>query len=111
MEFCYGKKRACTNSKVAYDLNCKLKEDIDYTVQVLKAGYQTMITSQIAVNVPPNASLKGGCFDEYVRQGRERDVCNYIQKKWGKGLIKIIMKKNGRWDVKLNYKKLSQRST
>jgi len=110
---------ACTlhnakaNRGVAYDLQCALKEDIDYTIQILKAGYSTMILNQIAISVPSASSLKGGCYDEYQRnrQNREKRICQYLQDKWGKDIVMIKMKDAGIWDVKLNYEKLSRRST
>lgn len=91
--------------KFSYDLNCKLKEDIDFSLQLLVAGYRTAICNGIAITVPENASLKGGCYDEYQRQTNERAVSKYLEDKWGKDILRVVLKKNGRYDVKINWDK------
>ena len=92
-------------SKFNYDMNCKLKEDIDFSLQILTHGYRTMICNQLAISVPVNSTLKGGCYDEYKRQSNEKAVSDYLVDKWGKDILTRFIKKNGRYDVKINWSK------
>jgi hypothetical protein len=86
-----------------YDLNCTLKEDVDFTMQILTGAQKTVLCNKIAFNVPVYGSLNGGCYELYQQKRIEKTMSEYLEKKWGKNLIRKIIKKNGRYDVKINW--------
>jgi len=87
----------------SYDPKCTLKEDIDFTLQILSRGLRTVLCNKIAFSVPVYGTLKGGCFDIYQKQYIEKHMSEYLEKKWGRHIIRKVLKENGRYDVKINW--------
>lgn len=80
-----------------------LKEDRDFTLQVLNAGMISMRLRRLAFSAPKNGSNKGGLYDVY-RSGRELRVSRRMIALWGKNICKMNIKKGGRPDIKINWK-------
>lgn len=80
-----------------------LKEDRDFTLQCLSLGYDVIRTGKISFGCPKNGSNKGGLYDVY-RTGLEKDSVNNMCKLWGDKLCIPNTKKDGRYDVKINWK-------
>lgn len=86
-----------------YDPNCKLKEDIDFTMQILTSGNRTVLCNKIGFKVPVYGSSKGGCYETYQQERIEKTMSEYLEQKWGRNLIVKVLKDNGRYDVKINW--------
>lgn len=85
-----------------YDTTVNLKEDRDFTLQVLNAGFDTVRCCRLSFGAPKNGSNKGGLFDEY-RSGREAQASQLMEKKWGRKICHAEKKPDGRPDVKINW--------
>lgn len=88
---------------IKYRVNVTLKEDRDFTLQCLSRGYRTMRTTHVAFSCPKNGSNEGGLYDVY-KSGVERNSVNEMCKIWGKDICQPVTKKDGRYDVKINWK-------
>lgn len=102
----------CINVKktkgISYRQQVELKEDRDFTLQCLSKGYLTIRTCHRAFAAPQNGSNDGGLFDVY-KSGRERQAVDEMCRIWGPSICKPVVKKNGRRDVKINWKFFAQR--
>ena len=97
----------CNNVKafknVAYDESVLLKEDRDVTLQVLASGNKTVSISKYCFSGPKNGSNKGGLYDVY--QGEKEEASSRAMvAKWGGDICKFNIKKDGRPDVKINWR-------
>lgn len=52
-----------------YDLTLRVKEDVDFSVRMLKAGLKTIQLNTFTIMAPPLGSHKGGCYEQY-RKGK-----------------------------------------
>jgi hypothetical protein len=93
---------------VGYRPEMELKEDRDFTLQILKAGFLTARASKCSFSAPKNGSNKGGLYDAY-RSNREAAASQRMVKEWPK-VCTLNTKKDGRPDVKINWKLFKPRS-
>jgi hypothetical protein len=84
-----------------------VKCDRDFTLQLLAAGYDTLRTSAVAFVAPKNASNRGGLHDEYA-SGREQRDSEQMVELWGRALCELQVKKDGRPDVKINWRRFKR---
>lgn len=85
-----------------YRPEMNLKEDRDFTLQVLTGGYLAVRASHCAFQAPKNGSNQGGLYDEY-RAGLEEQASRRMEEAWP-GICKFQPKKDGRPDVKVNWR-------
>ncbi len=85
-----------------YRAEMNLKEDRDFTLQLLTAGYLTVRASHCAFQAPKNGSNQGGLYDQY-RAGLEEQASRRMEAAWP-GICKFQPKKDGRPDVKINWR-------
>lgn len=86
---------------VAYDATVSLKEDRDFTIQLLQAGKRTCRYMLGSFNTPANASNKGGLHEVY-KSGKEAEAVEAMCRKWP-WICSVHQKKNGRKDCKINW--------
>ncbi len=79
-----------------------VKEDRDFVLQALSMGLQSARTSRFCFGSPKNGSNEGGLHDEY-KAGLERTWSENMVKLWP-GVCSLHTKKDGRPDVKVNWK-------
>lgn len=80
------------------------KEDRDFVLQCLASGYDSARSSLTAFAVPKNGSNKGGLHDAYA-SGLETHWSAKMVALWP-GVCEHKIKKDGRPDVKIHWKKL-----
>jgi TET-Associated Glycosyltransferase len=80
-----------------------LKEDRDFTLQCLRKGFFTARSCWTAFAAPKNGSNKGGLFEEYAKQGREREAAERMSREWP-GTCEVVVKPSGRVDCKVIWK-------
>lgn len=85
-----------------YDPEVTLKEDRDFTIQLLQAGKTTCRYSNGSFNTPSNASNKGGLHEVY-KSGREVVAVQAMCRKWPH-ICRQITKPNGRIDCDIDWK-------
>jgi hypothetical protein len=85
-----------------------LKEDRDFTLQILSMGRDTVRVQRCAFSAPKNGSNEGGLHDVYAVTGREFEACERMVKKWP-GVCEHIVKKDGRTDLRINWKLFRRR--
>jgi len=88
---------------IRYRSDMNLKEDRDFTIQLLAAGHYTARATKIAFAAPKNGSNKGGLSDFYAQEGREAAASERMVKAWP-GICTFNRKSDGRPDVKINWK-------
>ena len=87
---------------ITYRAHMDLKEDRDFTLQVLSMGYMTVRCSNLAFAAPKNGSNAGGLQDVYAQAGREEVASQRMAEAWP-GICSPITKPDGRKDVKINW--------
>lgn len=80
-----------------------LKEDRDFTLQVLANGAKTMRTAMLSFKAPKNGSNKGGLHEEYAKAGREEAAVDRMVAAWPQCVTKQV-KPDGRIDCKINWR-------
>jgi len=85
-----------------YRREMELKEDRDFTLQTLSAGWLTVRASKCAFAAPKNGSNQGGLYDVY-RAGLEAEASKRMEVAWP-GICKAVTKPDGRQDVKINWR-------
>lgn len=94
---------------IQYRDEVNLKEDRDFSMQVIKSGMQTKRITTHAFAAPKNGSNDGG-LKEIYQSGREVESVNKMVDIWGADVCKKIVKDDGRVDVKINWKNIKQHS-
>lgn len=89
-------------STVRYRSEMNLKEDRDFTLQILSAGCRTARVTNFSFQAPKNGSNKGGLHDTYQQTGREVEAVERMVKKWP-GIVTHQIKPDGRHDCKINW--------
>lgn len=85
-----------------YKESLKMKEDKDFSLQILTSGYRNVRTAQIAFQTPNIGSNPGGCHEIYkpnIEKAESLKLC----KIWGETLCTPQIKRDGRNDVKVNW--------
>jgi hypothetical protein len=86
------------------------KEDRDFAMQVIKQGLKTGRTTLYAFSAPPNGSNGGGLKEIfYDVNGKELNSCKKMVELWGDEICQHIVKKDGRNDLKINWKKINSK--
>lgn len=78
------------------------KEDRDFVLQALSTGYKSARSTHTSFAVPKNGSNKGGLHDAY-EAGLEKHWSKKMIEMWP-GVCVSKIKKDGRPDVKINWK-------
>lgn len=89
---------------INYRPHMDLKEDRDFTLQILSRGYRTVRATHCAFAAPKNGSNKGGLQAEYARAGREAEASKRMVEAWP-GICSLNTKPDGRQDVKIDWSK------
>lgn len=89
-----------------YRTEMVLKEDRDFTLQLITSGYSTFRYQRWAFSAPRNGSNEGGLRDLYDEKGREAEAVKRMAKAWP-GIVTKQEKKDGRIDCKINWKLFS----
>ncbi len=107
----YNDVCVCINTKLTSGLNYReyvsLKEDRDFTMQIIKSGKQVCRVTRYAFGAPKNGSNKGGLKEEYDTQGRELLCSQRMIELWGNDVCRLHVKDDGRPDVKINWKAIN----
>lgn len=98
--------RICKMSSIRCSEDLRFKVDRDLTLKILNRGYQTLRINAFSFAAPKNGSNKGGLYDEYHTDGVEEAASLAMVKKWP-GVCKFNRKKDGRPDVKINWRLFS----
>lgn len=88
---------------VFFDEQLPLKIDRDATLQVLSSGWQTITINRFCFSGPKNGSNKGGLHEVY-HEGKELKASMRMVEKWSKEICQFHTKKDGRPDVKINWR-------
>ena len=89
---------------IKYDDSLELKEDRDFTLQIITGGLKTLRTTKIAFSCPKNGANDGGLKDIYETKGFEENKSFKMIEKWGKEICQMNYKNDGRPDVKINWR-------
>jgi hypothetical protein len=92
-----------TAVKAAYREYVNLKEDRDFTLQVITSGFSSVRVCDLAFSAPKNGSNAGGLKPVYGTPDRESTANRRMVELWGNTICKIVVKKNGREDVKIDW--------
>lgn len=85
---CFGMK-VCN---LRFDENIRLKEDYDYSLQVMRE-YRKVLRLNKYVWFVEHQKNKGGC-SEYRSHEAELNAINYLKKKWGDSVIQTNKRKD-----------------
>lgn len=80
-----------------------IKEDRDFTLQILANGYDTIRIEKYAFSCPKNGSNKGGLYETYQTNGKEEQSSKKMVETWGPEICKFHVKPDGRPDVRINW--------
>ncbi len=89
---------------IRYRDSVALKEDRDFTLQVLASGWNTNRLTRFAFSCPKNGSNRGGLSPLYAINGREEQVGREMVRLWGSEVCRFNRKSDGRPDVKINWR-------
>jgi len=94
------------NVKRTYHINYRpmvdLKEDRDFTLQILASGLCTARASRFGFAAPKNGSNEGGLKDVYAQSGREIQAVERMCELWP-GIVEKQIKPDGRVDCKIHW--------
>lgn len=85
-----------------YRTRMDLKEDRDFTLQILASGLNSARSCLTAFSAPKNGSNEGGLFKEYAMKGRELEAVARMCEAWP-GICVPQVKPDGRNDLKINW--------
>lgn len=102
----------CINVKATNGINYRkqfsLKEDRDFTMQIIASGLNTMRISKYAFCAPMNGTNAGGLRNIYDQKTPEKQTCNDLVELWGSKYCSVHVKPSGRFDLKINWKAISE---
>lgn len=87
-----------------FDTSLKLKGDRDFCIQVAMLGGKFGRLNTVAMSVPSLGSNDGGLNALYREKVDERCAVELFTK-WGPKVCKLVRKKDGRLDCKIDFKK------
>jgi hypothetical protein len=94
------------NVKRTFHINYRpmvdLKEDRDFTLQILASGLCTARASRFGFAAPKNGSNEGGLKDVYAQSGREVQAVERMCELWP-GIVEKQIKPDGRVDCKIHW--------
>lgn len=77
-----------------------MKEDVDFMLQRLTAGWSNITVNKFAMNKPAMGSTSGGLSRRYA--ANENSACAHaIAEEWPD--ILTLKRKRGGWDVRVNW--------
>ena len=76
---------------IEYDSYVDMKEDWDFSLQVLRAGKCTAVLNRIWMSVPTMGTNKGGLADAYANH-RDWQSAERLQRKWGTDIVSVRWK-------------------
>jgi len=82
---------------IRYDERFSLKEDYDFTIQILQERRRILRFNMVYYNAR-HINTQGGCAD-YRLQDREKDQLKLLQEKWGSKIVKFDTKSDGTFDT------------
>lgn len=85
----------------------QMMEDRDFCIQAILSGYRTVRFTKFAFNTPPMGKEGGGCQTIGNRQKLMKQAVKNLMAKYGRDCIKPYKKKNGWYDCRINWKKIS----
>lgn len=94
---------AYARNVAAYVASLVPKEDRDFTLQLLSAGYRTMRVQCFAFSAPKNGSNEGGLKPVYDNASIERAAVDALCVKYP-GIVTPQIKSDGRYDAKINWR-------
>ncbi len=97
-----GRTRMCH-----YRQEVELKSDRDFTLQILANGYRTARVCKYSFSTAKNGSNTGGLHAVYSVDGKEAEDSRKMCQLWP-GVCTPIRKNDGRQDVKINWRAMSQ---
>ena len=89
--------------EISYREKFNLKEDRDFTMQVLSSGLKTMRVNKYSFDCPANGSNSGGLKAQYDLGWPETKACQYMEEYWGPKICRIVKKKSGRTDLRIKW--------
>lgn len=103
-DVCVGiNTEAVKKSSIRYR-NIGLKEDRDFTLQILASGFNTLRDELFGFDCPMNGSNAGGLKELYDQEGREEREVRRMQEFWP-GVVQVQKKPNGRIDCHIAWKR------
>ena len=111
----YNDVCVCINTKVCKEKNIKyrpyvnLKEDRDFTMQIIKSGYNVKRYTLSAFGAPKNGSNEGGLKDMYDNRSNELTASKRMIELWGEDICRLNIKKDGRPDCKIIWKNINKK--
>lgn len=85
-----------------YDASVAMKEDRDFTLQILANGGLTVRSTMFAFSCPSLGKNEGGLHDDYAAR-KDEDAARRLAAKWP-GIVTVQEKKSGRVDAKINWR-------
>lgn len=85
----------------------ELKEDKDFAIQLLMSGVTTFRLNSVCISVPSIGTNKGGLYDLY-QQKRDNQGAINLYNKWGKDIIQLKHKKDGRIDCSIKWNNIQK---
>ena len=85
-----------------YRPEANMKEDRDFTLQVIASGRPVVRDAMTSFAAPKNGSNVGGLWPDYHTEGRERGASEALAALWP-GIVSVITKRDGRVDAKVNW--------
>lgn len=101
VEVCLMMYLPCIPEEIRFD--SKSKEDKDFAIQLIIKGFETMKMNEFSFSVPTVGTNDGGLHDWYASK-KDSDASYYMLEKWGKDIISIKFKNDGRIDAMVNWK-------
>jgi len=111
----YNDVCVCINSfkakktQTQYREYVSLKEDRDFTMQLIKNNFLVKRVTTCAFSAPKNGSNKGGLKQIYDQKGREETASKRMVEIWGDRICRFLVKKDGRPDVKIYWKEINSK--
>ena len=98
--------------EIAYRDYVSMKEDRDFTMQIIKSGADTLRCTTFGFAAPKNGSNAGGLKEiAYDVAGRERVAVDRMVELWGEDVCVPFVKPDGRQDVKIRWKNIRSAQT
>lgn len=95
---------------IDYRFELVMKEDIDFSMQILAAGFDNVRVKKICCSCPTVGSIKGGLKELYDDRNNDFIASEQILAHWGSEFCRVVTKKTGRVDVRVNWRKLAKLS-
>lgn len=97
------------DKNITYRKYVSLKEDRDFTMQIIKSGYDVKRSTLSAFAAPKNGSNDGGLKNIYDTNGVELMASQRMVELWGDDICRLNIKKDGRPDVKIFWKNINNK--